>query len=111
MKQSGALPYVTSWINVLNRECDVYFVYDALSYKQASLLQFMLMDREVTLVPMAEVNFEQDDLFIINNTYLEEPIIKEKCEVVLTVGSYALLINNSQEIMKTWNIYKEVLPE
>ncbi len=111
MKQSGALPDVAAWANVISRESDVYFVNDALNYKQASLLQFMLMDREVSLVPMSEVDFDRDDIFIINNRYLGDPEIMEKCEVVLTVGSYALVINNSQELVKTWNIYKEVLPE
>lgn len=111
LKQSGALPDIASWINVLSREGDVYFVSDSLSYKQASLLQFMLMDREVSLVPMAEVDFDKDDIFIINNMYLGEPVIEEKCEVVLTLGSYALVINNSRQLMETWRIYKGVLPE
>lgn len=84
----------------------MYFVSDSLNYKQASLLQFMLMDREVSLVPMAEVDFGKDDIFIINNMYLGEPVIEEKCEVVLTLGSYALVINNSQQLMETWRIYK-----
>lgn len=111
LKQSGALPDIASWINVLSREGDVYFVSDSLNYKQASLLQFMLMDREVSLVPMAEVDFDKDDIFIINNMYLGEPVIEEKCEVVLTLGSYALVINNSRQLMETWRIYKGVLPE
>ena len=71
----------------------------------------MLMDREVRLVPMSEVDFDNDDLYIINNAYLGDPVIMEKCDVVISIGSYALVVNNSQELMNTWNIYKEVLRE
>ena len=111
MKQSGALPDVTAWINTISTESEVYFINDSLNYKQASLLQFMLMDREVSLVPMSEVDFERDEIYIVNNIYLGEPAIAEKCEVVMTAGSYALIINKNQDLVKTWNIYKEVLPE
>lgn len=111
MKQSGALPDVALWTDIIGSKADVYFINDSLSYKQASLLQFMLMDREVRLVPMAETDFGQDNIYIVNNSYLGEPAIAGNCEVVLTTGSYALVINKNQELVKTWNAYKEVLPE
>lgn len=110
-KQSGALPNVAAWANTISRNSEVYFINDSLSYKQASLLQYMLMDREVRLVPMSEISFDSDDLYIINNAYLGDPVIMEKCDTVISIGSYALVINNSQELMNTWNIYKEVLRE
>lgn len=110
-KQSGALPNVAAWANTIGRNSEVYFINDSLSYKQASLLQYMLMDREVRLVPMSEISFDSDDLYIINNAYLGDPVIMEKCDTVISIGSYALVINNSQELMNTWNIYKEVLRE
>lgn len=111
MKQSGALPDVALWTDTISSRADVYFINDSLSYKQASLLQFMLLDREVRLVSMAEVDFDRDDIYIVNNRYLEEPQIAEKCEVVITTGSYALVINKNQELVKTWSVYKGVLPE
>lgn len=110
-KQSGALPNVAAWANTISADSEVYFINDSLSYKQASLLQYMLMDREVRLVPMSEVDFDNDDLYIINNAYLGDPVIMEKCDVVISIGSYAMVVNNSQELMNTWNIYKEVLRE
>lgn len=111
IKQSGALPDIVSWINLLssNEYDTIYFVKDSLSYKQASLLQFMLTDRVVEFVSMSDVDFDADALYVVNNQYLQESVITEKCETVRTVGSYALLINKDQGIMKKWSIYKEVI--
>lgn len=109
VKQSGALPGIASRISLISIDDPVYFINDSLSYKQASLLQFMLMDREVQFVAMENMTFEEDAIYIVNNAYLDNAAIAENCETVMTAGSYALIINRNQEIMKRWSGYKELI--
>ena len=46
-------------------------------------------------------------MFILNINLLDDDIIKENCEVVDAKGSYALMVNNSQELMERWQWYAD----
>lgn len=105
-KQSGAMPKVAGWCDVLSGDAQIYFVSDYLSYKQAEIIQYMLQHKDIAFTNISEVDFDEDAVFIINNRYLEEPAIVEKCEVVTSVGSYAVLVNKSGRTMQNWNKFK-----
>lgn len=109
IKQSGALPTIAMWTDLLHNDEKIYFANDWFSYKQASLLQFMLMDEVVEYQPFSELSFDEDAIYIVNNKMLDDPKVVEKCEIVKRAGSYALVINKSQEIIKRWNFYKNAL--
>ena len=66
----------------------------------------MLQHKDIAFTNISEVDFDEDAVFIINNRYLEEPAIVEKCEVVTSVGSYAVLVNKSGRTMQNWNKFK-----
>ena len=61
----------------------------------------------MVLSDFGSTNFGEDALFILNIKLLDDDIIKENCEVVDTKGSYALVVNNSQELMERWQWYAE----
>lgn len=85
----------------------MYYAEDYLSYKQASIIQFMLQDKEIIMTHIGDMNFDEDACFIINNRYLtEDSRVAEKCKTVVSVGSYALVINKEQEISKRWEYYE-----
>ena len=111
VKQSGALPHIVSKIGLISIDEAVYFINDSLSYKQASLLQFMLTDREVRFVSMEDMTFQEDAIYIVNNAYLNDVRILESCETVMTAGSYALIINREQKLMERWRRYKEYITD
>lgn len=106
-KQKGAMPVIASWIDTLGMDLPVYYAEDYLSYKQASIIQFMLQDKEIIMTHIGDMNFDEDACFIINNRYLtEDSRVAEKCKTVVSVGSYALVINKEQEISKRWEYYE-----
>ncbi len=108
-KQSGAMPQVAFWADTLQDGEKIYFANDWLSYKQASLIQFMLMDQVMEYTSFSQLSFDEDAVYIISGKMLGDPKVTEKCEIVLHVGSYAIVINRNQEIMKRWNLYKDIL--
>lgn len=106
-KQQGAMPVVALWIDILGVDAPIYFAEDYLSYKQASVIQFMLQDREITMTHVYDMTFDEDAYYIINNRYLaEDPRVGEKCRTVVSVGSYALVVNKEQELGKRWGYYE-----
>lgn len=108
-KQSGAMPQIAFWADILQDDEKIYFVNDWLSYKQASLIQFMLMDQVMEYTSFSQLSFDEDAVYIISGKMLDDPKIVEKCEIVRHVGSYAIVINRNQEIMKRWKLYKDAL--
>ena len=108
-KQSGAMPQIALWADILQDDEKIYFVNDWLSYKQASLIQFMLMDQVMEYTSFSQLSFDEDAVYIISGKMLDDPKIVEKCEIVRHVGSYAIVINRNQEIMKRWKLYKNAL--
>lgn len=108
-KWTGAVPHVATWVDLLENGEKIYLVKDGLYYRKAELIQFELMDKVVEYIPLSQINFDEDAIYIINNRRLQDPAVVEKCEVVCSIGSYAVVINRNQEIMKRWNCYKEVL--
>lgn len=108
-KQMGAMPVVESWIDILGVDAPIYFAEDYLSYKQASVIQFMLQDKEITMTHIGDMTFDEDAYYIINNRYLsEDPRVAQKCTTVVSVGSYALVVNKDQELSRRWAYYEEI---
>ena len=108
-KQQGAMPVVESWIDILGIDAPIYFAEDYLSYKQASVIQFMLQDKNITMTHIYDMTFDEDAYYIINNRYLgEDPRVAEKCNTVVSAGSYALVINKEQKINKRWEYYQSI---
>lgn len=108
-KQQGAMPVVVSWIENLGDSFPIYFAEDYLSYKQASVIQFMLQDKEITMTHIYDMTFDEDAYYIINNRYLaEDPRVSEKCKTVVVTGNYALVINKEQELSKRWEYYESI---
>lgn len=109
-KQQGAMPVVAFWIDLLDAEAPVYYAEDYLSYKQASVIQFMLQNKPITMTHINDMSFDEDAFYIINNRYLfEAPRVAEKCNTVVSVGSYALVVNKEQELNKRWEYYETLL--
>ena len=109
-KQMGAMPVVAAWIESLGVDAPVYFAEDYLSARQAAVIQFMLQDREITMTHIYDMTFDEDAYYIINNRYLfEEPRVEENCKTVVSVGSYALVINKEQELSRRWEYYEEIM--
>lgn len=108
-KQSGAMPQIASWADRLVSDEKIYFVSDWLSIKQAALIQFMLLDNVLEYTTFSELSFDEDAVYIISNRMLEDPKVVEKCEIVRSAGSYVIVINKNQEIMKRWEFYKTTL--
>lgn len=109
-KQSGAMPVVAMWIEILGTDFPVYFAPDYLSYKQASVIQFMLPENEITLKHMYDLSFDEDAFYIINNRYLtQDARVAEKCELVVDIGNYALVVNKEQELNRRWKVYENVI--
>ena len=103
------MPVVASWIDTLGADAPVYFAEDYLSYKQASVIQFMLQDKEITMTHIYDMTFDEDAYYIINNRYLtEDPRVAEKCNTVVSAGSYALVINKEQELNRRWEYYESM---
>lgn len=108
-KQSGAAPDIASWIYNLESGENIYFVNDWISYKQAELIQFMLLDKELKYTSFEEQDFEEDAVYIVSSKMLDDDRITEKCEIVRQKGSYALVINRNKKIMDRWLYYKKAL--
>lgn len=107
-KQSGAMPSMAAWTDILTSDEPIYFAEDYLSYRQAEVIQFMLQDKEITMTHIQDMTFEENACYIINNRYLtDDPRIAEKCSVVLTIGSYALVVNKEQAVGERWAAYEE----
>lgn len=105
-KQQGAMPSIVSWIELLDIDAPIYFAEDYISYKQASVIQFMLQDKEISMTHLGDLSFEEDAYYIIHRRYLEEePRVGEMCVTVVSAGSYALVVNKEQELGKRWKYY------
>lgn len=106
-KQMGAMPTVETWIDILGVDAPIYFAEDYLSYKQASLIQFMLQDKEITMTHIGDMTFDEDAYYIINTRYLtEDSRVAEKCKTVVSVGNYGLVVNKNQELGKRWEYFE-----
>ena len=99
-KQAKAMPDISMWVNRIGWNKKVYYLEDTQNYRWAEGIQFMLQDEPLILTNTAEVSFDEDALFIMNRSYLESDIVKEKCEVVAESGQLALVINKEQEVMQ-----------
>lgn len=108
-KQSGAAPQIAEWVRRLSSGENIYFITDGLSYRQAEILQYMMGSEKMILTEFGSANFGEDAMFILNINLLDTDIIKERCEVVDTKGSYALAVNNEQGLMERWQWYAERL--
>ncbi len=106
-KQSGAAPQIAEWVNRLSGGENIYFITDGLSYRQGEILQYIIGSQKLNLTDFGSVNFEEDGLYILNNNLLDTDIIKEKCAVVDTKGSYALVISKNQSLAERWQWYVE----
>lgn len=106
-KQSGAAPQIAEWVQRLNDGGSIYFITEGLSNRQAEILQYMCGNEKLVLTEFGSADFDEDALFILNIKLLDDDIVKEKCEVVDTKGSYALTVNNSQSLMERWQWYAE----
>lgn len=69
----------------------------------------MMGSEKMILTEFGSANFGEDAMFILNINLLDTDIIKERCEVVDTKGSYALAVNNEQGLMERWQWYAERL--
>ena len=105
-KQSGAAPQIAEWVNRLSGGENIYFITDGLSYRQGEILQYIIRSQKLNLTDFGSVDFEEDALYILNNNLLDTDIIKEKCEVVDTKGSYALVISKNQSLAERWQWYE-----
>lgn len=108
-KQSGAAPQIAEWVRRLSGGENIYFITDGLSHRQAEILQYMMGSEKMILTDFGSANFGEDAMFILNINLLDTDIIKERCEVVDTKGSYALAVNNEQSLMERWQWYAERL--
>lgn len=81
------------WVEALDEDIPVYFVAGTERYRWAESLQFMLLDRPVTVTDLESVNYDEEALFIIGSKYARTDEIHEKCEVVTTAGTFTLLLN------------------
>lgn len=108
-KQSGAAPQIAEWVRRLSGGENIYFITDGLSHRQGEILQYMMGPEKMILTDFGSTNFGEDAIFILNINLLETDIIKERCEIVDTKGSYALAINNEQGLMERWQWYAERL--
>lgn len=106
-KQSGAAPQIAEWIRRLSEGEPVYFVAEGLNNRQAEIIQYMCGDQKMVFTEFGSTNFGEDAMFILNINLLDDDIIKENCEVVDAKGSYALVVNNSQELMERWQWYAD----
>ncbi len=107
-KQSGSMPKVAAWADILTNDEPIYFAEDSLSYRQAAVIQFMLQDKEITMTHIQDMTFEENACYIVNIKYLtEDSRISEKCSTVVVTGSYALVVNKEQEVGKRWAAYEE----
>ena len=106
-KQSGAAPQIAEWVNRLSGGENIYFITDGLSYRQGEILQYIIRSQKLNLTDFGSVDFEEDALYILNNNLLDTDIIKEKCEVVDTKGSYTLAISKNQSLVEQWQWYVE----
>lgn len=108
-KQSGAAPQIAEWTKRLSGGENIYFINDWLSYKQGEILQYMIGPEKLHLTKFGKVDFDEDALFILNKKLLNDDIIKDKCEVVDTKGSYALVVNKNQKLAERWRWYDKRL--
>lgn len=106
---TGAVPSVAAWVDSITEGEKIYFAKDWMFYKKAELVQFALLDKVVEYTSFAQLNFDEDAVFIIHSHLLQDPQVIEKCEVVCVIATYAVVINKNQEIIKRWNYYKEGL--
>ena len=57
-----------------------------------------------------DMTFDEDAFYIINNRFLiEDPRVAEKCNTVVSVGSYALVVNKEQELGRRWEYYETMV--
>jgi hypothetical protein len=103
-KQSGAAPYITSWIPIDASGNKIYFVKESFSYKQAEMLQFMLMDYTLEYIGIDEITFDEDAIYIVNSDILEDSRIQEKCELVKQYGNYCIVLNKDKELINKWKM-------
>lgn len=108
-KQSGAAPQIAEWVRRLSGGENIYFITDGLSHRQGEILQYMMGPEKMILTDFGSTNFGEDAMFILNINLLDTDIIKERCEIVDTKGSYALAVNNEQSLMQRWQWYAERL--
>lgn len=106
-KQAHVMPTISMWAGSMGgKDVPVYYLEDTLDYRWAEGMQFMMMDsRTVTLVKSADAPFDEDAFFIMHTDYAGSDAVREKCETVLEVGHWALVVNKEQELKAKWDHY------
>lgn len=105
-KQAVAMPSISREISVLGWDKDIYFLEDTQNYRWAENIQFMLQDKPLKMTTSKEVTFGEDAFYIMNRSFLENEIVKEKCVVIVESGSLALVAPKGQTIEERFNKYK-----
>lgn len=105
-KQSGAMPDVSTWAQMMARDKNVYFIRDSFSYKQAGIIQYMMYEKPMILTDLASVDMDEDAVYILHIKYMSDPAISEKLEMIKQAGNYAVTINKYQDLMKKWEALK-----
>lgn len=106
-KQSGAAPRVAEWISRLSDGGPIYFVRDGMSYRQAEILQYICGYDKIVMTEFGSTDFTQDAVFVLNINGLESDIVKENCEVVDAIASYAVVVNKNQNMMSNLEQYRK----
>ncbi len=105
-KQAKAMPSVSKWITLLGWDTNVYYLEDTQNYRWAEGIQFMVQAKAVILSNTKEVSFEEDAFYIMNRSFAENEIIKEKCVVIEETGQLALAVPKGKTLEQRWEAYK-----
>lgn len=105
-KQSGAMPDTSTWAKMIAGDKNIYFIGDSFSYKQASVIQFMLYEKTMVMTDLVNVNLDEDAVYILHDKYMSDSEISEKLAAVKQFGNYVVAINKNQDLMRKWEVLK-----
>lgn len=94
------MPHIAWWVEALDPECraKVYYLEDTQNYYWAEMLQFMLQDRQVVMIPEKEAPYEEDAFFFTDRKYASTEWLQERCVTVTTKGRFALMVTRGQKL-------------
>ena len=91
---------ISFWIEALDQDIPVYFVEGTTRYRWAESIQFMLLDRSVTITDLDSVDYDEEAFFIMGNKYARTDEVCEKCEQVFMAGTITLVVNRQAEAVQ-----------
>ncbi len=101
-KQGSSISVIADEIRRLGSGGNIYYLADTVDYCWCETLQFTLLNREITLADSEEISFEEDALYVVGSSFVEEDLLPEGYMVATMSGQCALIIDEDGELAQRW---------